>query len=340
MSAVVREVPEKEWRDYVEAVDGDLWYTPEWTRFLEQTFGYPRYHLFATGRDGAVTGFLPLFRVESRITGDRLVSAPFTHICGPLGSAEDRAALVAAACRLREDLGAGTLEIHDRIGSGRFQAASWFSTFILDLSPGPDAVRKGFSKNIQRGISQAGRLGVEVIRTREAGEIAGFHRMNLLHKKDLGVLCHPRRFFDNLFSLFPEGTTLYAARYRGETVAGSVILHHRGRYLYGYGAALAGARDLPAQKQILWESIADACAAGGRTFDFGRVSQENEGLIRFKKSWGAEERKLTTSYYPAPGNRMGGRRDTRFYRLATAVIRVMPEPFFTRLSEQYFGSFG
>ena len=340
MPTIGRDVPEAAWRAFVDSVDGDLWYTPEWTRFLEQTFGYPRYHLFATGPDGVVTGFLPLFHVTSRITGDRLASAPFTHLCGPLGSMEDRAALVAAACRLREELGAGSLEIHDRVENSRFQGTSWFSTYILELSPGPDALRKRFSKNIQRGISQAGRMGVEVVRTRNPEDIAHFYRMNLLHKKDLGILCHPRRFFDNLFALLPEATTLYAARYGGEIVAGSVILHHQGRYLYGYGAARAESRDLPAQKQILWEAIADACAAGGKTFDFGRVSQENEGLIRFKKSWGAEERKLTTSYYPAPGNRMGGRRDTRFFRLATAVIRSMPEPFFTRLSERYFGSFG
>ncbi|MDD1653319.1 MAG: GNAT family N-acetyltransferase, partial [Methanomicrobiales archaeon] len=120
MSTIGRDVPEAAWRDYLVSVDGDLWYTPEWTRFLEQTFRYPRYHLYATDGSGTVTGFLPLFRVKSRLTGDRLSSAPFTHICGPLGSGEDRAALLAAACRLREDLGAGTLEIHDRIGSGRF----------------------------------------------------------------------------------------------------------------------------------------------------------------------------------------------------------------------------
>jgi Acetyltransferase (GNAT) domain len=340
VTTIVRDVPEAEWRAFVEGADGDLWYTPEWTWFLEQTFGFPRHHLFATDRSGAVSGLLPLFRVRSRITGDRLSAAPFTHFCGPLGGDEDRAALLAAACRLREDLGAGSLEIHAKVDSGVFQTSSLFSTYILDLSPGPESLRKRFSKNIQRGISQAQRLGVEVIRTRKAEDIAGFYRMNLLHKKDLGVLCHPRRFFDNLFSLFPDRATLYAARYQDETVAGSVILHHRGRYLYGYGAALAESRDLPAQKQILWEGIADACAAGGRSFDFGRVSQENEGLIRFKKSWGAGEKILTTSFYPAPRNRMAGRRDTRFFRVATSVIRAMPVGFFTRLSEAYFGSFG
>ena len=43
----------------------------------------------------------------------------------------------------------------------------------------------------------------------------------------------------------------------------------------------------------MWRAIAGACAAGSHTFDFGRTDDDNEGLRAFKRSWGADELRLT-----------------------------------------------
>ena len=332
---------EAEWREYVEAATREIGYSPGWTRLLEQTFGYRRHHLFAIDSGGAVTGFLPLFHVRSRITGDRLCAAPFTPYCGPLGSDEARTALLSAACQAREDLGIASLEIHDRADHGGFQTFNWYSTYLLDLTAGPESLRKQrFSKNIQRGISQAEKMGLEVVRSRGPEDLAAFSRMNLRHKKNLGVLGHPRRFFENLFSHLPGVATLYLARLDGEILAGCIFLRFRDHTLYGYGASTPSSRDTPAMKGILWQGIRDACTSGGLSFDFGRVSYSNEGLIRFKRSWGAEERKLYYSYSPAPSGNMFHHRDTLVYRLVNAAVRAMPFPLFSRLSDRYFGIFG
>jgi len=338
---IVGEVREAEWRDYVESATRNLTFTPEWTRFLEGTFAFRRHHLFALDRTGAVTGFLPLFRVASRLTGDRLSAVPFSSQCGPLGGDEARTALLSAACRLKDDIGAGTLEIRDEISAEGFRTFNWYSTYLLDLTPGPEFLRtQRFNKSIQRGIAQAEKQEVEVTRSGKPEDIATFYHMNLLHKRDLGVLCHPRRFFENLFSLIPGCPTLYLARYRGEPLAGCIMLRFRDHLVYGYGASSHSSRNIAATKLILWESIRDACSFGVRSFDLGRVSYDNTGLIQFKKGWGAREEKLHYSYYPAPAGTLSHRRDTLPFRTASAAVRIMPVPLFTRLSDHYFGIFG
>ena len=338
---IVTDVKEAEWRDYVEAMNSALWYTPEWSGFLGQTFTFPRHHLFAIDGGGAVQGFLPLFRVASRITGDRLSSAPFTPRCGPLGEGEVRTALLTAACRLRDNLGTKCLEIHEKADLEEFQAFDWYSTHQLDLTPGPEAIRKGIvNKNIRRDLSRSEELGLEVERSQRPEDTEIFHRLNLQNKKALGVLCHPSRFCRNLFRCLPGLTTLYIARNHDEPVAGGIFLRYRDDIMFGYAASAPAARHFSATKLILWECIRDASTSGARLMDFGRVSNVNAGLIQYRKSWGAEGQKLWYSYYPAPTGCEYHTRDTSRYRLGKAAIRVLPVPLYSMLSDRYFGIFG
>jgi hypothetical protein len=95
-----------------------------------------------------------------------------------------------------------------------------------------------------------------------------------------------------------------------------------------------------ASKLILWESIKDACESGCRTFDFGRVSNNDPGLIQFKAYWGGERKSLYHSYLPAPAMTLGNTRDGALFRIAVQAVRLMPVSFYSALSERYFGSFG
>jgi serine/alanine adding enzyme len=51
---------------------------------------------------------------------------------------------------------------------------------------------------------------------------------------------------------------------------------------------------------IHWQAIHDACREGFRRYDLGEVSEENMGLSRYKRKWGAEPHRLYRYYYPAP----------------------------------------
>jgi lipid II:glycine glycyltransferase (peptidoglycan interpeptide bridge formation enzyme) len=118
------------------------------------------------------------------------------------------------------------------------------------------------------------------------------------------------------------------------------MLRFRDYLVYGYGASSLTARNIPANKLILWERIRDACATGVRSFDLGRVSYDNEGLIQFKRGWGAREEKLYYSYYPAPAGTLSHTRNTLPFRIGSAVLRTLPVPLFALLSDRSFGSFG
>jgi len=103
MVEIVQQVPEDEWRVYLErSSNATLYHTPEWKAFLEKTFGYESRYLFATDESGRLIGMLPLFEVRSRLTGNRLCSVPFSHECGCLGNDIAGTALIEGAITIKD----------------------------------------------------------------------------------------------------------------------------------------------------------------------------------------------------------------------------------------------
>src|SRR5512146_826219 len=73
------------WKHFINSrTSAAVYHLPEWSQVLEDSFGYIPFHIFAHNSDGRLVGVLPLFRVKSMITGDRLVSLPFSYVCGPV----------------------------------------------------------------------------------------------------------------------------------------------------------------------------------------------------------------------------------------------------------------
>src|SRR6476469_8798248 len=67
--------------------EATTFHTGAWARVLAKSYEHgPQYLSFA--RAGEVIGLLPLMEVQSRFTGRRGVSLPFSDFCGPLISDE------------------------------------------------------------------------------------------------------------------------------------------------------------------------------------------------------------------------------------------------------------
>lgn len=83
---ITSSVRDSEWREALNRLEGaSIYHTPEWRMLLESAFGFEPCYLFAVDETDAVRGLLPLFHIKSRITGERLCSVPFSHICGLVG---------------------------------------------------------------------------------------------------------------------------------------------------------------------------------------------------------------------------------------------------------------
>jgi hypothetical protein len=121
MVEILRQIPENEWRRFLdEQSDATLYHTPEWKTFLEKTFDYKSRYLFATDESGQLTGMLPLFQVKSTLTGNRLCSVPFSHECGCIGDTSTQIALIDEAVAIKERYHIEKIEIRKNVETQMF----------------------------------------------------------------------------------------------------------------------------------------------------------------------------------------------------------------------------
>jgi hypothetical protein len=76
-----------------------------------------------------------------------------------------------------------------------------------------------------------------------------------------------------------------------------VFFHQGSRATYKYGASDSDHQDSRANHLIMWRAVQWYSSNGYSTLNFGRTSLGNEGLRRFKSSWGAVERGLSYFRY-------------------------------------------
>lgn len=341
MVEIVRDVNANDWHKFLLSQrDATLYHTPEWKAFLERTFGYKSHYIFATDDSGQLSGILPLFRIQSRLTGNRLCSVPFSHKCGCLGDSFTRTALINEAIALKDGQ-IKVIEIRRSVVHPMFQETNAFCTHTLHLSQNPEETWKQLDKGgVRWAIKKAEKLGVSVAPSKDIEDLKEFYELNCITKQDVGVPCHPWKFFKNLFSILEDYVQIYISQHGKDIIGGGVMEYYKDQVLYGYGAADPKRLNLHPYNAFLWKSIEDACVRGFRTYDFGRTSYSNAGLIQFKKNWGTREMELCYSHYPASDISTVTDRDSTIYRLGGAVIRAMPTPVYKTFSASVFPHFG
>lgn len=342
MIEIVNEAKEDEWKKFLYRCGAaSIYHTPEWKKILEETFNYKAHYLFAEDDSGKMVGLLPLFHVKSKLTGNRLCSVPFSHVCGPIGDESAVNFLIGEGVNLYEDLNVNNLEIRDPVGFEGFQRQNSFCMHVLELSPKIEEVWKKLDKgSVRWAIKKSQKNGVSVDTTKDIGDLKEFYELNCITKKEIGVPCHPWKFFKNLFRLLCDHISIHVARCNDEIIGGGIMEYFKDGVLYGYGAANPDYLKLQPYNAFIWKAIEDACLNGYKQYDFGRTSYDNVGLINFKKRWGAVEKKLYYSYYPKNPESLTGNRDNLKYKFGTKMIGGMPMSVYKKFSDTVFGSFG
>jgi CelD/BcsL family acetyltransferase involved in cellulose biosynthesis len=289
------------WAALVDAgSNAEIFHHPRWLELLRAQYGYEISACCVRGEAG-IEAALPLAHVSSRLTGSRLVSLPFSDVCSPvlsptadleaLGTLGDAVAAHAADRGLE-------LTVHGAMPSipGSF-VSERFVRHELALPDDPDEVERRASKSLRRGVAKARREGLRAERRTDAAALDAFYRLHLRTRQRLGVPTQPKRFIARFADLFAAGLGAVWLVLDGEDpVAAAVFLVHGETVTYKYGASAAEALPKRPNNLLMLEAIRWSCLQGYRTFDFGRTDLDNEGLRRFKCSWGAEELPLSYTY--------------------------------------------
>jgi hypothetical protein len=341
MIQVSNQAPLESWQDFLEKEpEASIYHTPEWKECLERTFRYSPKYIFASDENGVLTGILPLFLIDGKIFGKRLVSLPFSHICGPIGTSESVDLLIQEAKSIAENMGKIPLTINSPVDYPNFGYTTNYSTYVLDLSNDANVLWKSFDRgSVRWAINRAKKEEVTVRESRDHVDLKDFFYLNTLTKKDLGVPCHPLSFFTNISTILPDKYRLYLAERDHEIIGGGLMLRYKDKVIYGYGAAKPSELKYHPYNAFIWQSIQDACAEGNKSYDFGRCSHSDTGLMDFKRRWGTRELSLTYSNYPLQ-SQSGPNRSGAIVNFGSKILRLLPLRIYSAMSERIFGELG
>jgi len=321
--------------------EATIYHTRQWHELLADVFGYqPRVLVAAAGDE--ITGALPLALVDTGLGGRRLVSLPFSHRVALLGrDGPAAAALLDAVADLAMAERCRFVEI--RSGDRPGAAASWadsteYVVTTMALAPDEAVQMAGLRPNTRQQLAQGLRHPDLRLETRSDEDGVGrFARLIAATRRRKGSLTYPARFYQELRRRFIErGMAHLDLAFAGDRcIAGLLTFVHGQQAIYGYSGSVEDADDLRLRpiNVLMWRGINWAREQGAREFDFGTSLPTQPGLIRFKEGWGGTSRPLPYQVWRRAGRR--GRivaQDGVTTRLASSVLRRLPQPLFTRLT--------
>ncbi|MFQ5700211.1 MAG: lipid II:glycine glycyltransferase FemX [Acidobacteriota bacterium] len=283
--------------------EATFFHTPLWHRLVVRTF--PRYRDVSLGATLAsgVRVVVPLLEVGRHVKGlfrDH-VSTFAGCYGGPIadGPLEDRERSAIQAALLGQPrlaqlqltsnpFGADPVELEDHVAREDF-------TQVLRLGPGCSSVLGGFSDSNRRSIRKARRLGVTI---RAAETLADYRAYYGVYEDSL------RRWGQRATSRYPVGLfeqghrlarehpghlKLWLAEHEGDVIAGAWVFYWNRHGVYWHGGTMERFFPYRPSNLLQAEVIKDACERGFLYYDFN-PSGGHEGVVRFKRSFGAEQR--------------------------------------------------
>ena len=273
---------------------GLVYYTPQFRDFLCAVTQSVSVGTLAW-RGGKVSGVLPLHRIEGRY-GAVLNTLPFFGSNGGVLAGDETSFRLLLAAYEKQARSPGVTSAvwisnpfdlnSERPGcdlSDR-RIAQW-----TDLAGDTDIltiIDSSAARNVKKALSSG-------IVAREAPEAIDFleavHRQNM---SAIGGRIKPPEFFSSVAGQmeYARDWRLYVAE-RGEEKLAALLTFEAARTVeYVMPAVLDDARTLQPTAAILLHAMTDAAKRGMRRWNWGGTWLSQDGVYRFKKKWGAQER--------------------------------------------------
>ncbi len=293
------------WRKLVEQGPSSVFHSPSWMRVLADTYGWEaRAHLLLDDQKAPRAGF-PFFRITDML-GDRIVALPFSDYCDPLVTEEwhwhsliDR--FLCGQCPILLRCLHNPLPLAD----ARFQVVKQAKWHGLDLRPELEVLWRGIHDSAHRAIKKSQREGLVVRLAQSEQDLRAFYEMHLkVRKYKLGLLAQPYRFFQNIWRHFVEAGngSLLLALHGEKIVAGDFFLVWKDTLYYKFNASLSEDLAHRPNDLLIWEGIQLGKARGLSFLDFGLSDWDQEGLVRYKRKFGTEEKTISFLRYTVNGS--------------------------------------
>ena len=316
-----------------EQVKNTFYYDARWFELLQKLYGYRIIPLTTTNAENQIMGFLPLSLISSPVTGRRFVSLPFSDHC-PMLAADEASAndLIDQAIQLAQQKNVKYLELRAGVNDvlskrTNLTESNLYVNWTLPLSNDPQDVWKSLRKPVQHQIKKSQKLGVQIRTAQKREEMALYHQLHVRTRtKKHGMPAQSKSYFFQLWDTFAATGTaqLLLAEYQEKIIAGIILLACGNTVHYAYGASDERYLNLAANNLLFWHAITWSCIQGYKRFDLGRTAFDNEGLMEFKRRWGAIKEPLPYYYYPQIDGLAATSESSWKYRLLTTTWRKLP----------------
>lgn len=335
------------WPSFLEQhSDASVFHTKEWLRTLQQTYGYKPV-AYSTSDGNELTNAVVFCQIESRLTGKRLVSLPFSDHCQPLACGKDLREILNYLqdnCNRERfkyvELRPSVSETGMDERKQSFVVSERFSFQRVDLRPELNVIYKNLHDScIRRKIKRADREGLlyEMGRSEELQE--KFRHLLLLTRRRHKLPPQPSSWLRNMVNSLGEMVTICVLSKKNIPVASIVTLKYKNVLVYKYGCSDAQFNNIGATPLLFWKVIQQAKAENAQILDLGRSSRDDLGLIAFKEHLGAVSSEL--SYYR---NRISTKRkllpNIGASVLARQVLVHLPDSLFSRVGQLLYRHIG
>jgi hypothetical protein len=303
-----------------------------WLEALARSYRYTPVVFTTSPPETALRNGIVFCHVNSWLTGNRLVSLPFSDHCEPIcDSSDEMKALVRHAQAEMKQRGWRYLEIRPvdqawgqasaEIG---FQPGDSFYLHIIDLQPSLHDILGSFDKDsVRRRIHRADKAGLIERRGISEELLRDFYRMFVRTRRRHHVPPPPYVWFRNLIRCDRKAVEVRVAYKDRTPIAAILTLRFKGTGYFKYGCSDTRFNKFGATPWLLWRAIADAKSNGAVEFDLGRTEVDNPGLLAFKNHWVPRPKQLV--YWRFPGTPSLATAGGRKLKIVQSVFSRMPD---------------
>jgi lipid II:glycine glycyltransferase (peptidoglycan interpeptide bridge formation enzyme) len=312
--------------------NASVFHTSGWLEALRRTYNYEPIAYTSSAPDEEIRNGLVFCRINSWLTGSRLVSLPFSDHCEPLFDSPEE--LDHFVERLQTEVKTHRLkylEVRPINGSFHgsgvlpgFRPARRYDLHVIDLRPELRQIRQSFHKDsVLRRIRRAEHAGLIEKTGRSEDLLKDFYELLVMTRARHDLPPQPYKWFRNLIDCMGDALEIRLA-YKDKTPLAAILtLRFKDFALYKYGCSDTKYKNLGAMPLLLWRAIEYAKSTGAREFSLGRSDEDNAGLIAFKNHWTKNATSLT--YWRDPGPATLKLNESWRNSMAKRVFAVMPK---------------
>lgn len=325
--------------------EASIFHSRQWLNALRLTYRYEPV-AFTTHRGTDLSDAVVFCKVQSWLTGKRLVSLPFSDHSRPLADAASLGEILHYLHERREKQRLRYIELRSALtdlildAQDQFACSERFCFHTIDLRPDLDTIYNGFHSNcIRRKIKRAERAELFYESGRSNELLRKFRHLLLLTRRRHQLPPQPASWFHNIITCLGEHVTIHVVSSNAVPVASILTLTYKNTIVYKYGCSDAQFNAMGGTSLLFWKAIQQAKSAGIEKFDLGRSGYEDLGLIAFKEHLGATSSELAYYRNPSLNPRLGPHKQ-RMSLLQLQMLSHLPDPLFAGIGHLLYRHMG